>query len=212
MQDNNGPANDGTTDASLTYQTLIAAIQAAGGPLYDFRDIPPVDDQDGGEPGGNIRVGFLFRTDVEDLSFRDRPGATSTTPNAVVRCERRARTSLYSPGRIDPTNPAFNTSRKPLAGEFLYRNRRLILIANHFNSKGGDQPLFGRFQPPVRSSEVQRHQQAQIVNDFVDQILAVDREGERRRARRPERLRVLDDRRPGRGRRADDAARDAAGA
>ena len=27
------------------------------------------------------------------------------------------------------------------------------MIANHFNSKGGDQPLFGRFQPPARSTE-----------------------------------------------------------
>ena len=36
----------------------------------------------------------------------------------------------------------------------------MFAIANHFNSKGGDQPLFGRFQPPVRSSEVQRHRQA----------------------------------------------------
>ena len=34
--------------------------------------------------------------------------------------------------------------------------------------------MFGRFQPPTRSSEVQRHQQAQIVNDFVDQILAAE--------------------------------------
>ena len=173
VQDNNGATNDGTTDASLTYQTLITAIQAAGGPLYDFRDIPPVNNEDGGEPGGNIRVGFLFRTDVTGLSFRDRPGATPTTSNAVVPVGDGVRL-VYSPGRIDPTNAAFNNSRKPLAGEFLYRNRRLILIANHFNSKGGDQPLFGRFQPPARSSEVQRHQQAQIVNDFVDQILAVD--------------------------------------
>jgi hypothetical protein len=50
----------------------------------------------------------------------------------------------------------------------------VFVIANHFNSKGGDQPLFGRFQPPVRSSEAQRHQQAQIVNDFVDDILDAD--------------------------------------
>ena len=57
-----------------------------------------------------------------------------------------------SPGRIDPTNPAFNTSRKPLAGEFMYHSGRLFVIANHFNSKGGDEPLFGRFQPPTRSS------------------------------------------------------------
>ena len=79
-----------------------------------------------------------------------------------------------SPGRIDPTNTAFNASRKPLAGEFTFNGHRLFVIANHFNSKGGDNPLFGRFQPPVFSSEVQRHQQAQIVNNFVDAILAID--------------------------------------
>jgi hypothetical protein len=43
-------------DASDTFNELIGA---AGGPTYDFRQIDPVDDQDGGEPGGNIRVGFL---------------------------------------------------------------------------------------------------------------------------------------------------------
>ena len=48
------------------------------------------------------------------------------------------------------------------------------MIGNHFNSKGGDQPLFGRFQPPTLSSETQRTQQAQLVNDFVDAILAGD--------------------------------------
>jgi len=48
------------------------------------------------------------------------------------------------------------------------------VIGNHFISKGQDQPLMGRFQPPGRDSEVQRHQQAQEVRGFVDQILAVD--------------------------------------
>ena len=33
---------------------------AAGGPQYDSREIDPVNDQDGGEPGGNIRVVFLY--------------------------------------------------------------------------------------------------------------------------------------------------------
>ena len=50
----------------------------------------------------------------------------------------------------------------------------LFLIANHFNSKSGDDPLFGFAQPPVLVSEIQRNQQAQIVNDFVDAILALD--------------------------------------
>jgi len=48
------------------------------------------------------------------------------------------------------------------------------VIANHFNSKGGDQPLFGRFQPPARVTETQRNQQAQVVHDFVAAIEAAD--------------------------------------
>jgi hypothetical protein len=103
----------------------------------------------------------------------DRPGGTSTTPNTVVDTPEGAQLQ-YSPGRIDPTSSAFNNSRKPLAGEFLFNGNRVFVIANHFNSKGGDQPLFGTFQPPTRSSEVQRQQQAQIVADFVRGLLAAD--------------------------------------
>src|SRR5204862_3423888 len=77
-------------------------------------------------------------------------------------------------GRIDAHNAAFNTSRKPLAGEFLFNGHHLFVVANHFNSKGGDYPLEGHLQPPTRISEVQRHQQAQIVHDFVASILADD--------------------------------------
>jgi len=48
------------------------------------------------------------------------------------------------------------------------------VVANHWNSKGGDEPLFGQHQPPTLVSETQRTQQAQVVNDFVDAVLAVD--------------------------------------
>jgi hypothetical protein len=44
------------------------------GPVYRFRQINPVDDQDGGEPGGNIRVGLLFNS--ARVSFIDRAGGT----------------------------------------------------------------------------------------------------------------------------------------
>jgi uncharacterized protein len=172
IQDNDGAANTGVTDASVSWTMLIAAIQAAGGPTYEYRQIDPVDDQDGGEPGGNIRVGFLFRTD-RGLEFIDRPGGDSTTSVTVV--ERPSGPQLSaSPGRIATTNPAFNATRKPLAGEFRANGKKLFVIANHLSSKGGDQPLFGRFQPPARSTEVARHAQAQAVNDFVDAIVAVD--------------------------------------
>jgi uncharacterized protein len=172
IQDNNGPANDAVTDASVTWNMLIAEIQAVGGPVYEYRQIDPVDDQDGGEPGGNIRVGFLFRSD-RGLTFIDRPGGGSTTPTAVVDTPSGPRLS-FSPGRVDPLNPAFASSRKPLAGEFRMHGKKVFVIANHFSSKGGDDPIFGRFQPPLRSSEVARHAQAQVVNDFVDDIVEAD--------------------------------------
>jgi predicted extracellular nuclease len=167
IQDNNGATNDAVVDASQTFQTLIAAIANAGGPTYGYRQINPVDDQDGGEPGGNIRVGFLF--DAERVSFVDRPGGTPTSSTTVVDGPYGPQLSA-SPGRIQPTDSAFSASRKPLAAEFLFNGHKLFLIANHFNSKGGDQPLFGRFQPPQLSSEVQRRAQATIVGQFVQTL------------------------------------------
>ncbi len=172
VQDNNGPTNDSVTNADLTLNTLVSAIQAAGGPTYEYRYIDPVDDQDGGEPGGNIRIAFLFRTD-RGLAFVDRAGGDSTTANQVVSTPTGPQL-LYSPGLIDPTNAAWDSSRKPLAAEFTLLGDRFFVIGNHFNSKGGDDPLMGRFQPPTRSSEAQRHQQAQLVHDFVASILAAD--------------------------------------
>ncbi len=172
VQDNNGPTNDGTVTSTVTLDTLVAAIEAAGGPHYEYRLIDPVDDLDGGEPGGNIRQVFLFRTD-RGLAFVDRAGGGSTTATTVSNVGGSPQLSS-SPGRVAPTSTAFDNSRKPLAGEFTYNGQHLIVIANHFNSKGGDQPLWGHFQPPVRSSETQRWQQATIVRDFVRSILAID--------------------------------------
>jgi predicted extracellular nuclease len=174
VQDNDGATDSGTTDASMSWNMLVAAIQAAGGPAYEFRQIDPVDNEDGGQPGGNIRVGFLFRTD-RGLEFIDRPGGDSTTATTVIDHPSGPRLS-FSPGRVDPQDPAWEETRKPLAGEFRMRGKKVFVIANHFSSKGGDQPLFGRFQPPTRSTEVARHAQAQVVNDFVDELLAADDE------------------------------------
>lgn len=171
VQDNNGATNDAVVDASVTLNTLINAIVAAGGPSYLYRQIDPVDDTNGGEPGGNIRVAFLFNP--ARVAFVDRPGGGPTIANAVD-VGAFGPQLRFSPGLLDPTNAAFNTSRKPLAGEFLFKGHRLFLIGNHFNSKGGDQPLFGRAQPPERSSEVQRGAQAAIVAGFVQSLLATD--------------------------------------
>ncbi|MFB7114969.1 endonuclease/exonuclease/phosphatase family protein [Streptomyces sp. NPDC056291] len=77
-----------------------------------------------------------------------------------------------SPGRIDPTNSAWNSSRKPLVGEFTFQGKKLFVIANHFASKLGDQGVDSRFQAPTRSSEAQRTQQAAVENAFIKELLA----------------------------------------
>jgi len=171
IQDDNGATDDGTVTAGQTLARLTDAIAGAGGPRYDWRAIDPLDKRDGGEPGGNIRVGFLFNP--ARVSFVDRPGGDATTPVEVVRNRGRAALSV-SPGRVDPDNPAWTDSRKPLAGEFVFQGRTVFVVANHFASKGGDQPIHGRFQPPDRVSEVKRVAQAATLRAFVDEVLRVD--------------------------------------
>ncbi|MDK0518799.1 endonuclease/exonuclease/phosphatase family protein [Streptomyces sp. ML-6] len=168
IQDNNGPKDDGTVAADRTVEKFIDAIRAAGGPAYDWRSIDPEDKKDGGEPGGNIRQVFLFNP--ERVSFTDRAGGDATSATEVVRERGRAALTV-SPGRIDPANPAWESSRKPLVGEFAFRGRPVFVVANHFASKGGDESIFSQHQPPTRSSEVQRHAQAETVNTFVKKLL-----------------------------------------
>ncbi|WP_173132370.1 lamin tail domain-containing protein [Kibdelosporangium persicum] len=172
IQDDNGATNDGTVSAGQTLKKFTDAIVAQGGPRYEWRQINPANNADGGEPGGNIRVAFIFNP--ARVSFVDRPGADAATPVQVVKQHGKAALSV-SPGRIDPGNAAWERSRKPLAGEFVFKGRKVFVVANHFSSKGGDQSVHGRFQPPNRSSEAQRIKQAIALRGFVDSVLAVDR-------------------------------------
>ncbi|WP_142383415.1 5'-nucleotidase C-terminal domain-containing protein [Bacillus sp. V3-13] len=163
VQDNNGETNDGTTDASQNYQALIDAIVANGGPAYQWTDIAPENNQDGGAPGGNIRVGYIYNPARVSLAEGTKGSATQ-----AVGYENGSLT--LNPGRIDPANPAFASSRKPLAAEFIFKGEEVIVIANHFNSKGGDEPIFGKNQPPVLGSEAQRMDIAKAVNSFVADV------------------------------------------
>ncbi len=178
IQDNTGATDNGVVAADQTLTKLTHAIFAAGGPQYEWREIDPVNDKDGGQPGGNIRVVFLFNP--LRVSFVDRGSSTvdrSTTGTAVVKSHGKPDLTL-SPGRIDPTNPVWTTSRKPLVGEFLFQGQTVFVVGNHFDSKGGDQGADGRFQFPAQSSAVQRAGQAQVVHDFVQQMLAVDKKAD----------------------------------
>ena len=173
IQDNSGATDDGTVASDVTAKKFTDAIVAAGGPHYEVRSIDPENDKDGGQPGGNIRVSFLFNP--ARVSFVDIPGGTSTTPVTVSAGRFPLDPQLSaSPGRIDPANEAWQDSRKPLVGEFVFHGHPVFVIGNHFDSKGGDQPTEGRNQPPTRSSEIQRVKQATLVHDFVQRIEKID--------------------------------------
>ncbi|MEV7672235.1 endonuclease/exonuclease/phosphatase family protein [Streptomyces sp. NPDC088752] len=175
IQDDNGAKNDGTVSAGQTVKKFTDAIVAAGGPAYEWRSVDPENNKDGGEPGGNIRQVFLF--DPARVSFTDRPGGDATTATGVTGRKGHAALTV-SPGRIDPANAAWADSRKPLAGEFVFRGRTVFVIANHFGSKGGDESIVSHHQPPNRSSEAKRLLQGQAVNGFVKQLLAVEKQAD----------------------------------
>ena len=172
IQDNSGASADGTVDSTQTTNKLIAAIKAAGGPAYSARWVNPQDMTDGGQPGGNIRQVFLYRAD-RGVGFPLAQAGKATTAESL-RITAGKPHLVLNPGRITPTNAAWLDSRKPLVGEFTFHAKTVFVIANHFSSKGGDDPLFGRWQQPVRSSEAKRHLQAQQVRSFINTLLAVD--------------------------------------
>jgi len=173
LQDNTGATNNGIVAADQTIALLRDAIVAAGGPRYEAVSVDPVNNADGGEPGGNIRVVQFYNP----LRISFVPGTAgaggSLDATAPVLVNGKLALSL-SPGRVAPTNTAWNSSRKPLAATYDFNGRRVVVVNVHFNSKGGDQPLYGVNQPAQRSSEVQRRQQATLVNGFVDSIQSLD--------------------------------------
>ncbi|WP_144561720.1 DUF6359 domain-containing protein [Bacillus mycoides] len=155
MQDNNGAVNDGTTDASLSAKRIIDAVQEIRGPKYEYVEVAPLNNQDGGAPGANIRVGFFYNPSRVKLA--EKPKLLETNPT-----------------RIGQDNPLFESTRKPLAAEFTFQGQNIVVVSNHLNSKLGDATPFGKIQPLVFKSEEKRIQLAQEVNSFVKGIQKKD--------------------------------------
>lgn len=151
LQDNDGSVNSAVTSADQTAQVLIDAIVAAGGPRYQFVEVAPPDDANGGQPGGNIRTGFLYN------------------PDRVGYVEGSV--ELVGESSALPDSP-FYRSRQPLAADFTFNGQTVTVVNNHFASRGGSDPLFGDTQPPANADEAQREAQAEAVADYVDMRLA----------------------------------------
>jgi len=174
IQDNDGSEGQDAISADLTYEGIINAILDLGGPRYYYVDIDPIPGSDGGIPLGNIRQGFLYRMD-SGLQLAEAPAGEAKDPVEIVENNGIPVLTL-NPGRIEPRDPAFYSSRKPLVVTFIYNDEPLFIINNHLNSKGGDRALFGEFQPPILDSELQRIEQTQILHDFIAELLAVNPE------------------------------------
>jgi predicted extracellular nuclease len=131
IQDNNGAELGQVVDADRTYAALIDAIVEAGGPRYAFIDLPPAADAEGGQPGGNIRNGYLYRPE---------------------------RVRLIDDSAARFIDPAFDGARAPVLAAFEFNGQRLDLVNNHFSSKGGSSPLFGEGERIVGGAEARRDQ------------------------------------------------------
>jgi len=159
--------------ADAAYQALIAAIAAAGGPAYAYRETPPLAQQDGGYPQFNIRTGLLF--DPRQIEFIDRGQAGPEDPTGIRLTDGRPTLTL-SPGRIAPGHPAFSgdtqrhwaPSRKALAAEFRWQGEPLFVIACHLKSMRAS----GRREEDY--TKKQRQAQAQVIYSFVAGLLACD--------------------------------------
>ncbi|WP_060664545.1 5'-nucleotidase C-terminal domain-containing protein [Bacillus sp. CHD6a] len=160
VQDNDGQTDSGNADASESYERLIDAIKAADGPTYAWTDVAPENNTNGGAPGANIRVGYLYNP--ERVELVDAAEGTATQANSW---SEEGNLTL-NPGVINPD--AFTDTRKPVAAEFEFQGERVVVIGTHLNSKGGDQSLWGANQPPKLGSEAERLLLAQEINSFVD--------------------------------------------
>jgi predicted extracellular nuclease len=168
IQDNSGSIDDGTVSASQTLELLARSIDFAddgllnGSLAYDWIDNPFIaDGASGGEPGGNIRTAYLYRTDrVEFVE------------------DSLATVSGQGEGE------AFFESRLPLIADFVFNGETVTVVNNHFSSKGGSSPLFGTRQPSdarledptVNGGLDARQAQAAAVAAFVAEALANDPE------------------------------------
>ncbi len=169
--------DDGRLDSSVVSATenltaLTDAIQNVGGPQYQWVDIDPERNADGGVDGGNIRVVIMFRLDRGLRTLSATPGEAGQEVGLTGEGSSVALTQ--NPGLIWPNNSAFSQSRKPIIAQFQFLDQNFFVIGAHFNSKGPDGPLYGNTQPPNLDSEKQRIAQAKAVNGFVKDILELD--------------------------------------
>jgi len=141
---------------------------------YSFAQIDPINDQDGGVPGGNIRPVYLYRPEKLQL-IPGSPVGGSLDAVEVIDDKKKKFHLNFNPGRIDPNNSAWEVTRKPLVAGWQTRNgKELYTINVHLSSKDGSSSVQGNSRPPVNLPIDRRTNQVAVVADFVKSILDRD--------------------------------------
>lgn len=143
IQDNNGVGGEGVTDASTTFEQLIAAVNAATGKTYQWVDEAPTTSGDvGGAPGGNIRTGFLYDTArvqlgdlAADASLADRREYTDRIGDGVRTAGDQIAIDDSQVAGIDTAD--WSGTRRSIVGEFTFAGQTVYVFGNHLPSKGG---------------------------------------------------------------------------
>lgn len=159
VQDDSGATNDGTVDGSVTLETLASRIEALSGVVYNYTEVVPENNKDGGAPGGNIRNAYIYRPDVIEL-YNPNLG-TATDKNEVLEGPELK----FNPGRIEPASSAWQESRKPIAASWKPAKgtgKPFFTINVHQTSKGGSSTIHGDARPPVNNGVEKRIEQATI--------------------------------------------------
>ena len=164
VQDNNGGVNDGTVDGVKSGEKLAQRIKSLGGPDYKYTEIAPVDGKDGGKPGANIRVAYLYNPKRVTLIGKEKGGSEEAARFVNGHLEK-------NPARINPISVHFEKVRKSLAAEFEFKGERIVVIANHLKSKLGDDAIYGSNQPSVENTKAKRIEEAKILNAFIKEGL-----------------------------------------
>ncbi|KJA29577.1 hypothetical protein HYPSUDRAFT_174278 [Hypholoma sublateritium FD-334 SS-4] len=174
IQDNDGATDDGVVDANVTLTTLVNSIASFSNVTYAFTSINPVNDQDGGEPGGNIRTAYLYRPERLKL-FGGSPAGGSLDPVSATATPSMKPHLNFNPGRIDPTNAVWDASRKPLVAHWETPSGEDFFTINlHLVSKDGGSSTQGNARPPVNLPVDVRTGQVSAVATFVESLLALN--------------------------------------
>ncbi|TNE49166.1 MAG: hypothetical protein EP343_12860 [Deltaproteobacteria bacterium] len=150
IQDNDGTEDTSVVSGSEVYEALMEKIVEAGGPRYEYIEMAPVDDAEGGQPGGNIRVGYLFNPERVDL-----------VEGSVER--------------VGIGHSAFNEERGSLAAAFRFKptGESLHIVNNHLASKYGSTPTYRNPDvPEVIAGTQERVDQQDVVLDYIHKLQA----------------------------------------